>query len=168
MISRRVLAFGILALATIGASMAADAWVVGFNSVGPVKVGMSLSQLSTVLHQKFAMPENKEDQACFYVSPAKHPQISFMIEEGRLVRIDVDKLGVSTVEGVQVGDSEKRAKEVYPDIRVKEHAYTPEGHHLTVQSKDGQHGIRFETENGKIQTFYAGTYQAIQYVEGCQ
>lgn len=91
-----------------------------------------------------------------------------MIENGHLVRVDVDKAGVATDEGVQVGDSEERAKQVYGSrLKVEPHHYT-DGHYLTVRSQSGGYGIRFETEKGKIETFYAGTFEAIQYVEGCQ
>jgi hypothetical protein len=78
------------------------------------------------------------------------------------------KAGVATAEGVQVGDSEEHAKQVYGSrLKIEPHHYT-DGHYLTVASKSGGYGIRFETENGKIETFYGGTFEAIQYVEGCQ
>lgn len=155
--------------ATLYTSAATDSWVVRQDGIGPANIGMSLTQLNTTLHEKFSMPENKEDQGCFYVNPAKHPQLSFMIEDGRLVRVDVDKAGVSTVEGVQVGDSEERTMQVYgARVKVEENAYAPEERYLTVRSDDGRYGTRFETEKGKIRMFYAGRYEAIQYIEGCQ
>jgi hypothetical protein len=55
-----------------------------------------------------------------------------------------------------------------PKLKVSESQYDPEGHYLTIQSEDGRNGIRFETEKGKIQTYYAGRFEAVQYVEGCQ
>lgn len=55
-----------------------------------------------------------------------------------------------------------------PDITVEEHPYNPDGHYLTVRSKDGRYGLRFETDKGTIQEFCGGTFDAIQYVEGCQ
>jgi len=162
-------ALGVLAIVSVGASLASDGWIIRQDGIGPIRIGMSVSQLNTALHEKFAMPEKKEDQGCFYVHPSKHSAVSFMIEDGRLVRIDVDKAGVLTVEGVQVGDSEKHVVQVYgPSLKVEEHAYTPEGHYLTVRSKDGRYGIRFETEKGKVQTFYAGRFKAVKYIEGCQ
>jgi hypothetical protein len=162
-------ALGVLAIVSAAASLASDGWIVRQDGVGAIKIGMSLSHLNTVLHEKFAMPEKKDDQGCFYVHPAKHPAVSLMIEDGRLARIDVDKAGVLTVEGVQVGDSEKHVLQVYGlSLKVEEHAYTPEGHYLTVRSKDGRYGVRFETEKGKVQTFYAGRFEAVKYIEGCQ
>jgi hypothetical protein len=87
-----------------------------------------------------------------------------------LERVEVYKSGVFTADGIQVGDSEARAMKVYgPKLRVSRHAYTgPEGHYLTLRSADGRYGIRFETDHGKITMFYAGRYDAIQYIEGCE
>jgi hypothetical protein len=170
MITRSLARLGVLAIIGIGTSVASDGWVVRQDGIGPVKIGMRLSELNTILHEKFAVPESKDDQGCFYVSPTNHPQISFMIEDGRLVRIDAHGAGVSTAEGIQVGDSEAHALQVYgPSLKVTPHAYTgPAGHYLTIRSKDGLYGVRFETENEKIKTFYAGRFKAIQYIEGCQ
>jgi hypothetical protein len=129
---------------------------------------MSLSQLSTVLHERFSKPADKGDQGCFYVNPKKHPHLNFMIENGRVARVDVDDPGVSTSARIQVGDSETHAKQVYGSrLKVEPHHYT-DGHYLTARSSDGHNGIRFETDQGKITMFYAGRYEAIQYVEGCQ
>jgi hypothetical protein len=168
MISRRRVALGVMAVLCIASSAAKDRWVVRKNGFGPAKIGMSLSQLNTALHEKFVIPPNKEDQGCFYVNPTNHPHVSFMIENGRFVRIDVDKAGIATAEGVQVGDSEEHAKRVYGSrLSIGPHHYT-DGHFLTVRFQGGGYGIRFETDKGEIETFYAGTLEAIQYVEGCQ
>lgn len=146
-----------------------DSWIIRFDGTGPIKIGMSLSQLSAVLHERFLMPEEKDEQACFYVNPAKHPGISIMIEDGHVTRIDVERRGIATAEGIRVGDSEARAVQVYGQkLKVEPHAYTgPLGHYLTVRSSDGRYGIRFETDGNKVVSFYAGQQQAISYIEGC-
>jgi hypothetical protein len=165
MIQRKPLFVGLTLLVAV-VCFAGDGWVVRLDGVGPVKVGMSLPQLNMALQEKFAIPQDKEDQGCFYVTSTKHPRVSFMIENGRLVRIDVDKRGVATAEGAQVGDSEEHVKQVYGSrLKVGPNDYT-DGHYLTVQS--GNYGVRFETDEGKVSTFYAGTFEAIQYMEGCQ
>jgi len=155
----------------ITASQALDPWVVRPDGVGPAKVGMSLTELNAALHERFSMPENKEDRGCFYVKSKNPPQIAFMIEDGNLVRVDVNKRGIPTAEGIQVGDTQVRAQEVYgARTKVEPSKYTGDkgGRYLTVRSADGRYGVRFETEEGKSTTFYAGTYAAIQYVEGCE
>lgn len=148
---------------------ASDVWIIREDGVGPAKVGMTLPQLNVALHEKFALPEEKGDQGCFYVHPSRHSHIAFMIEDGRLARVDIDAPGIPTAEGIQVGDSELQARQIYGTrLRIEPQKYTDEGHYLTVHSSNGQYGVRFETEKGKIQRFYAGRFAAVQYVEGCQ
>ena len=164
---RFLLIFAILVL--IGVAAAHESWIVRMDGVGPVKVGMTLSQLNAALHEHFSYTEEEGGPSCFYVRPKKHPQLAFMMEDGHLVRVDVDKAGIRTESGLGVGDTETRAKAVYgTKLRIEASQYTGDegGHYLTVRS--GNYGIRFETEHGKITEFYAGTYDAIQYVEGCE
>src|SRR5262245_33081757 len=87
-----------------------DDWVVREDGFGPVKIGMNLTQLNTVLHEKFTAPTDNDDQGCFYVKPEKFPHVSFMIEDGRFTRVDVDAAGIATASGVQVGDTEDQAR----------------------------------------------------------
>jgi hypothetical protein len=53
-------------------------------------------------------------------------------------------------------------------LQVEPHKYVDNGRYLTAKSADGHYGIRFETENGKVTSYYAGRYSSIQYVEGCE
>lgn len=129
---------------------------------------MTIDQLSRALHQKFSVDE-KAQQGCFFIDARSHPNVSFMIIDGRVVRVDVTTPGVKTTTGIQVGDSEARALAKYGSkMRVTPHTYTDTGHYLTVGSAEDRYGIRFETDRGTITMFYAGEYKAIQYVEGCE
>ncbi len=131
-------------------------------------MGMTVAQLSAALHQELAADERSE-QGCFYVDAHGHNRVEFMIIDGHVVRVDVGVPGIKTSAGIQVGDSEAHAKSTYgAKMKVTPHTYIDNGHYLTVRSDDGAYGVRFETENGKVVGFYAGTYDAIQYVEGCE
>jgi hypothetical protein len=143
-------------------------WVLREDGIGPVLVGMTLEQLNKVLGETFSMPQSKEEQACFYVEPSHHPQVGFMMMRGRVARIDVTRAGIFTSKHIEVGDSEARALQAYgSSLKVEPHAYSaPDGHYLTIRS--GRYGLRFETYKGKIDMFYAGRSDAIQYIEGCQ
>jgi hypothetical protein len=166
---RLFILFATLALAGANVLRADDVWVVREDGVGPAKVGMTLSQLNTALGEKFVMPWRKDDQTCFFVKPAKHPHFAFMIENGRFSRVDVDAPGISTSEGIHIGNSEAQARRVYgARMKVEPHAYIEGGHYLTVRSADGRFGTRFETSNGKIISFYAGRFESIQYIEHCE
>jgi|SRR5579859_2678165 len=162
--------FAHILFATVAVCTTAHEWVVHFDGIGPVKIGMSLSELNAVLHENFSMPEDKDEQTCFYVEHAKHPGVAFMIQEGHVTRVDVDGSGVATALGIKIGDSESQAMKVYGNkLKVEPHHYTaPEGHYLTVLSGNERYGIRFETDEGKIVRFYSGQLQAIGLVEGCQ
>ena len=96
--------------------------------------------------------------------------VSLMMLNNRLARIDVYKSGVRTVSGAGIGTSESDLKRLYGGKLVQEaHAYTgPEGHYLTLRSAGGRYGVRFETDGVLVTGFYAGTAEAIQYIEGCQ
>jgi hypothetical protein len=168
---QRTLGFLVLfAILAAGKLSADDTWVLREDGVGPVKIGMGLSQLNAVLQERFRLPAEKDDRACFYLKPKRHPHVAFMILDGGLARIDVDGAGISTTSGVFVGDSEAHALRVYGSkLKVEEHKYTgPEGHYLTIRASDRRYGMRFETYEGKITQFYAGRFDAIQLVEGCE
>jgi hypothetical protein len=157
----------LISLFLIGTSIAGDPWVVREDGAGPVQVGMTKAQLRAALKQKLVEEDSGSD-SCFYVHAAGREQISYMIVEDRVVRIDVNARGIFTASGLQVGDLEARARKIYDDkLKVTGHKYVDTGHYLTVRSADGRNGIRFETDKGRITMFYAGTYDAIQYVEGC-
>lgn len=146
----------------------ADDWIVRDDGVGPAKIGMTLAQLRATLHQKLPAENDGASDNCFYVHDPGHKHVAFMIEGGKLSRIDVDVRGISTESGLQVGESEARVRQLYgTKVKVLPHKYVDTGHYLTVHSQHRRYGIRFETDKGKVTRYYVGTYEAIQYVEGC-
>jgi hypothetical protein len=166
---RKTIALAIVVFFSVGSALADRQWLVRETGVGPAKIGMTLQQLNKALHEKFGDPDAKDGDSCTYFSPSQQADITLMVIDGRFVRTDIYKRGVSTAEGIQVGDPEALVKKTYGSrVKVEAHAYDgPEWHYLTVQSKDGNYGIRFETDGNKVVMFYAGTYKAIQYIEGC-
>jgi len=160
----------LLCLCLISICAATDSWEVHDNGVGPVKIGITLAKLNSIFHGKLTLPADKDSQSCFYATSADHPHINFMIQDSTLVRIDVDGPGVATKDGIQVGDTEGRVMKAYGGkLKVEPHENSgPEGHYLTTRSSDGLNGIRFETNEGKVEMFYVGTYDAIHVEEGCQ
>lgn len=146
-----------------------DSSIVRLDGIGPVRVGMSLSDLNKVLHTHYTKPTDPDEQACNYVEVPHLTGIGLMILDGRVARVDVDNESTRTAKGIHNGDSEAHALEVYGKrLEIEPHHYEPEnGHYLTLYSNDKKLGIRFETEDGKITRWYAGTMRAIALVEGC-
>ncbi len=143
--------------------------VVRWDSFGTVRVGMTLAQLNKALKTSYVRPSDPDERSCFYVGVPNVSGVGIMILDGRVARADVDNASISTAEGVHNQDSEARAIQVHGKrLQIEPHSYLPEtGHYLTLISPDRNYGIRFETEDGKITRYYAGTIKAISFIEGC-
>ena len=143
-----------------------------FSAYGPVRIGMSPQALESALGVKLKRDAPDADSAsCEYVAASRgHEGIGFMLLNQRLARIDASSPKVRTRSGAHVGSSQEAVLALYPGrIEVSPHAYTaPDGSYLTMLSPDKRHGMRFETDRGEVTVYYAGTAEAIQYIEGCQ
>jgi hypothetical protein len=129
---------------------------------------MTLEQINAALNEKLSAPQQEDDRGCYYVKSVGHPHVAFMIENGRLARVEVNAPGVPTVAGVQVGDTEAQAMTVYGrKLKVEPNRYDDDGHYLTVKTLDGRYATRFETDGKKIQTYYAGRTSVVTYPDGC-
>jgi len=109
-------------------------------------------------------------EGCGYASAPAVEGLGLMIENGRIVRIDVRAPGVRTELGGAVGDSETRIQELYTGrVTVSPHKYT-NGHYLTVAPRTTSAGtvqLIFETEHGVVTRFRSGLVPQVAYVEGC-
>lgn len=146
------------------------AWALDATSFGPVKVGITLAELNSVLGEQLA-PAYQISTTCDHVDPASFPDgVIVMIENDSVARFDVENPAVRTREGAGVGDLETAVVALYgSNIAVTPHKYTgPEGHYLTVTPPgDSLHLIIFETDGQKVLTMRAGRRPAVEYVEGC-
>ena len=140
---------------------------------GPIVVGMTPLEARTAAGGRLQLPERLGAEGCDYASvPGMEglEGLSFMIENGRVVRVDVRARGIRTVEGGAVGDTEARIQELYPGrVTVSPHRYT-EGHYLTVAARDAAGGsvqLIFETDGSHVTRFRGGLLPQVAYVEGC-
>jgi hypothetical protein len=152
------------------AAASAD-WRVGFGTVGPLRLGMTLNQVNTTLNDHIAppsVPEADPSGRCFERNPSGRPGVVLMFWDQVLIRVDVHKSGVSTTEGIGVDDPESAVFKAYGRRVVRsQHQYDQSGSYLTVLDGGKTKGLRFEIVEGKVGTFDLGTVEAIQLVEGC-
>lgn len=73
----------LLLVCFVAHALAADIWIVRDDGVGPVKIGMTLAQLSAALHQKLSQEESGTE-GCFYATARGHDHIPFMIIDWRV------------------------------------------------------------------------------------
>lgn len=148
-------------------------WIVRPDSFGPVPLGVPFAQAAAALDNSIAIPV-ADDNSCHMVRSPRMPNgTSLMAVRAsagpvRIERVDVDSAGVTTAEGVGVGDTEARVSSVYRDrVQVMPHKYTS-GHYLVVPSPtDTMFRIVFETDGERVTTFRAGRRPAVDFVERC-
>jgi hypothetical protein len=163
---RRLAALGLLAICSAGSAAAAE--VVGIHGLGPAKFGMTLQQFNRVAGAQAQVPTETDEQTCFYAEATRWPGVSFMFENRRLRRIDVRAEYLGTARGIHVGSTISQVKLAYgPGVVDEPHHYSgPEDRYLTVQLSRSI-AVRFETSDNRVDNFYIGDRQQVQYVEGC-
>jgi hypothetical protein len=140
------------------------------NSLGGVTVGMTISQASKAAGVRLIV--EPFDPNCYYVKPQGQPKnVSFMITDSRIARIDVDTKLITTLKGAKIGDSEARIKSLYPgQIQVKPHEYIQGGHYLVFVPSDRvdqNYRVVFETDGKRVIRMRSGKVPEVEYVEGC-
>lgn len=149
------------------AGTAAATWVVTASGIGPVRVGMRASELTSVAGTAGALAGSD----CEYVRPDSLPVgVSLMVVRGEVVRIDVDSAGVRTAEGASVGDSASRLEALYPGRTTSTpHKYVPGARYVSVRpsSPPDSNRIVFEVENDRVTRYRAGRVPEVEWVERC-
>lgn len=138
------------------------------QGLGPLRIGMTVDQARAVF-PVIELRGGGSGGGCTYaIIPGLPNGVSVMVENGLVVRLDVDSNGVATREGARVGDSEARVRALYgARLTISPHKYT-DGHYLTVRSAgDSLHRIVFETDKGKVTTYRVGLIPPVEYVERC-
>lgn len=148
----------------------ADRWTIRSDGVGAVTFGMSLAEARAALGESLSGAPS--DGSCGFVVPPGAPAgVRFMVEQGKVVRVDVDSSGVRTQAGTEVGMSEGDVRGRYATaLRVQPHKYHPKGRYLVVQGTapaDSARRLIFETDGERVVRYRAGITPAVEYVEGC-
>ena len=148
----------------------AEPWTISLDGVGPVRFGMALAAAQGALGDSLiVVPRGGE---CGFTVPRGAPAgVRFMVEQGKVVRVDVDSSGVRTAAGAEVGMAEADVRSRYPvGLRVQQHKYDPKGRYLVVQGTEPADSARrliFETDGQRVVRYRAGITPAVEYVEGC-
>jgi hypothetical protein len=147
-----------------------DAWTVTEAGIGPVRANMTLEEANAGLGG-LLIPSRALDPNCDYVRPTgAAPEVLFMVVAGRIARVDVRDITVTTAAGARIGDTEARVLRLYQGrVRVLPHHYV-DGHYLVViphAPADTVHRIVFETDGRKVTTFRSGRWPEVEWIEGC-
>jgi hypothetical protein len=161
---------GIAALAATCAGAAADArWCLSMSGLGPLRAGMTVEQVLPLADWS-GLERARPARGCWYLRyEGGGADFRLMIIDGRVARLEL--YGASTLRtlgGARIGMSEADLERLYgARLDVQPHKYEPQGHTITVRSGAGDHGLRFETAQGKVTAIQAGPWSDLHYVEGC-
>ena len=143
-------------------SPGADPWTVSASGAGTARIGATVGELGVTLDP------SADPQGCNYVKVAGAPDsVLFMIDSGRLVRVEVTGGQTPTAAGARVGDAESRIRELYPDVREMPHKYTDGRYLIALSAADTMHRVVFETDGEWVTRYRAGVFPQVEWVEGC-
>ena len=167
MVSRCVLSAA-LVLAAVSAS-AASTWCLGFGALGPIRAGMKVDEVLRLADFP-GMETKQQPQECWFLNyDGGGANFRLMIIKSIVVRIELHgKSTLHTFSGAHIGMPEEALKSRYgARLDVQPHKYDEHGHTITLKSGSGEHGLRFETSNGKVTAIQSGPWEHLNYVEGC-
>ena len=155
-----------------GDSPLSDATVqVSERGVGPVKIGMTLSDARAATGEKISAPPSADTAVCGFARWSDGPAgLRLMTAKGRIVRVDVDSGNTTTAAGARIGDSEARINALYAGRVVTTRSKYAAGHDLTVKrsaAADSDYRFIFETDGRRVTRYRAGRMPEVAYVEGC-
>jgi hypothetical protein len=150
------------------------------NGIGPIRVGMTVDEASR--SARIQIIRNRSDggsfnnDLCSYAEPQVNLKgISFMIEKGRIARVDIDNKQITTIRGAKIGNTQEQIMKMYSgQIIVTPHPYQGRqpynGKYLTFVPKDAadkNYRIIFETSKNLVTRFRSGKLPEVDYIEGC-
>ena len=172
----------LLALASATSADAAADRVLTLSGLGAVRVGMSFRETEAALGARLSLagPGGSDSRACAYAQrrDGRDPAIAYMVEDGRITRIDVSEPdagagaapqpSVRTDAGLGIGSTEAAVRKAYGrSLVVGPHPYEDAGHYLEVFGPDRRRAFLFETLRGRVTSFRAGRRRSVEYIEGC-
>ena len=151
------------------AALAAAPWdaPLTMHGIGALRIGTPIA----ALRRMGATGENYPDPEidCSYWRTPRWPGLLMMVSRGRVVRIETEDRRYRTASGARVGMTEAEIRALYGSaMRVEPHPYTgPEGHYLIYRARSEPYGLIVETDGQRATQIRAGTWEAVQLIEGC-
>ncbi len=165
---------GLLACSLLAGSTALAGqapWVITPDGMGPLKIGMTVSEASKVLGTKLTIdPHDSDAVGCSELDIPYMPGAGMIFENRRLTRVEIFKASrLRTALGIGIGSTEAEVKAKYAPIDDEPQAYDElPAKDLTWWVTKGERGIRFQTDvKRRVDAIFAGT-SAITYLEGCE
>jgi len=162
----------VVALA-VGVTGAARAETLTPQGLGKVRIGMSLSAAEQVLSAGLSGGEAGETCRMVGRADGKDPGIFYMIEKGRISRIDIaapakgEAPRVTTARGIGLGAGLDEVRRRYgAKVKLERADSEPDLRLVHVEASKGR-GTVLEIRDGKVSGLRSGLKPALDYSEGC-
>ena len=147
-----------------------SSWEMSPDHAGAVRFGMPAAEARRALGDTSSISAT----GCTYWRPATAPRsVSFMVENGIVVRADVDSTATppKTVEGIGIGSTEAAIRAAYGEhVTTQLHKYQWEAgwrYFIYLPPQDSLNAIVFETDGRLVRGYRVGRRPQVQYAERC-
>jgi len=168
---------GVIVIAVIALAsplFAAGDRVLTIDGLRPVRIGMTVAAAQRALHAKLVALQGPREDACWYAARAGgvDPGIAYMVERGRITRIDVwvprqgKPSAVTSRSGIGIGTAEDEITRRHGADAFEPHPIAPHGRWALLEHSD-KGGVRVSITEGRVTGLWAGRRPALDYSEGC-
>ena len=139
------------------------------HGIGPLRIGLGARELRSRFGARPVDPDFESEIGCGYWTSPRLPDLSLMVVDNRLVRIDITGPGWRTRSGAAVGMTQDSVLALYGKaMRVEPHPYTdPAGKYLVYRARNEPFGLIAETQAGKLVSMRIGYWKNVEWIEGC-
>jgi len=151
-------------------------WQLSEDGLGPIKIGMTVAQAEKAAQQKLALEPLgglgvPVTEACRFAKFKTGPKdISLMLNNRKIVRIDVKNPEIKTTQGAHLGSTTQEIKKLYKGqttVQPNKYVATQETVTVTPKEKTNSRLIFFGNDKNIIDMISAGRLPEVEYVEGC-
>lgn len=142
---------------------------VPLDALAGVRIGATIAQLRAQGRSVEKDDGPDPDNRCGYARIADAPDMFFMLDGDRVVRIDVAVAGHPTLGGVEVGMSETEAvRRLGKRVRVlRALDRGAAAHDFVVHEPGAAHGLVLETDGVRVTSYRIGAWDAVRAKEEC-
>lgn len=154
---------------SVPAGAATPAWGVTLEAAGPVRFGMKATEASAAVGATAANAAPPDSACRYWVPPGAPAGLRLMMENGIVVRADVDSAGITTTSHLGVGSPVESVVVAFgPSLQVSPHKYQwEEGWRYLTFGDDSTHRLIFTVDSHVVRSWRAGLVPAVDYIEGC-
>lgn len=145
--------------------------ILTMNAYGPIQIGAPVAdvrrQLVQMGHKDLPSLAKVTKKGCSYFHASK--ELQFMVNDGKIVRIETTEKNVVTPSGIRVGSTLEKVRKAFGSrIEDMQQHYAEDARLRTIILESGDRKYAIRVDGGQfVDELFAGASYAIRYAEGC-